>query len=199
MPFQRGQDRCEFHLALARAAPVRIVDLEMRNQAGREPTVDQRRYGSASVAGGAAIDHRTQMRMVDRAYQIGRLGDGIDQRGFPARERLDAIDDAGFACSRGRLREAVTQPRQCGRMGLSRRDLALLRRAVDQHRAAEFRAERGEAEHYLHRTAAHACVRIGQRQAVRLDQQPVQPGDDEAGSLDYPANFRSLCRGDFFR
>ena len=84
MPLQGSQYGCEFHLALAGAAPVRIIDLQMRDQAGRQPAVDQGgNLVGLGEAGGAAIDHRSQMRVIDRAYQFGGLSDSIYQGRFP--------------------------------------------------------------------------------------------------------------------
>ena len=47
--------------------------------------VDQRRnLVGFGQAGGAAIDHRPEMRMIDRAHKLGRLRDGVQHRRFPS-------------------------------------------------------------------------------------------------------------------
>ncbi len=67
------------------------------------------------------------------------------------------------------------------------RDRALLRRAVDEHLAAELGAQADEARHDLERARAHGGVGGRERQARRLDEQPVQAGDDQAARLDHAA------------
>ena len=150
-------------------------------------------------AGGAAIDHGLEIGVVDRGHQLGRLGDGVHQCGFLARQRLDAIDDAFAACGLRHLRQGVAQPGQRDRVGLSRRDLPLFGRAVHQNGAAEFGAKAGEAEHHGKRAGAHRGVGVGQRQAFGFDQQPVQAGDGEARGLDrgadFPASAAEICSG----
>src|SRR5450759_4524403 len=55
---QRRQDRAKLHLTLARSAPVRIVELDVANQAGGQPAVNQSRDAlGLAQAGRTAINH----------------------------------------------------------------------------------------------------------------------------------------------
>ena len=57
--------------------------LDMRDQAGRKPAVDQRRNRAGfAEAGGAAIDHGFEIGMIDRTHQLGRFRNGIHQGRF---------------------------------------------------------------------------------------------------------------------
>ena len=157
LALQRCEDRRELQLALARAAPVRVVDLHVRDQPGRQPAVDQRghRLGLAQRRG-AAVDHRAQVRLADRAHQLRRFVDGVDQLGFAPRQRLDAVGDPVRRGDRGDAPQCIGEALERDGAGLAGGDAALLRRAVHQHRAAELGAQRGEPRHDLE-GAAHAA------------------------------------------
>ncbi len=65
---------------------------------------------------------------------------------------------------------------------------------MDEHAAAELGAEANERGDHLGGARANARVGVGDGKARRLDEQPVQPGDDEAGRFDGAPHARDLGR-----
>ena len=88
----------------------------------------------------------------------------------------------------GGVGEELDQPGARRRVRFAGGDRTLLGRAVHEHAAAELGAQADQSRHDLERSRPHRGVGIGQRQAGRPDQQPVQAGDDEAGRLDDAAD-----------
>ena len=116
---QRRQDRRKLHLALTRPAPVRIIELDMANQAGRQPAVNQFSHRLRfSQSGSAAVDHGAQIGVIDAAHQGGGLGYRIDQLGFIFRQGFDAIEHVMGRRRQRHLRQAVLQSRQRNGMAL---------------------------------------------------------------------------------
>ena len=140
-------------------------------------------------AGGAAVDHRPERRAVDGANDLGRLGDGVDQRRLGATERLDAIGDAvRRGDARGVGEELASAGRAPSRASRRRRSRAA---SASRARARCRRARRTGRSGGVTTSSVRARTRrvgVGERQAGGLDQQPVQAGDDEPGRLDDAAD-----------
>ena len=137
--------------------------------------------------------------MVDRRHQFGGLGHGVDERRLAAGERFDAVDDPVAPGDVGdafeRLGEATKSHAGC----VARGDRTLLRRAVDEDSAAEFGAQAGEALHHVEGALPDRGIGNGQRQAARLDQEPVQARDHQAEAFHGAADAGGLGARDRFR
>ena len=161
---QRREDRRERELAFARSAPVRIVEMHVRDQPGRQPAPDERidRF-ALGLPGRRAVDHRAQRRVVDLPHDRGSLRDGVDERGLVARERLDAIGHARIGCRVGDRREAL-DPALAAVLLVARLEHALVRRAVHQNLSAELGAQPAHRAHHR-----RWCARAPRRRPMVIE------------------------------
>ena len=157
------------------------VDLDMGDQPARQPPVQHggNRLGLAHPRRGG-IDHGAQSGLADPLDQRGRLGHRVDEVGLPPIQRLDAVRHPDGSRG-GPRRGEVFFGRGQSVLGIPIGHRPLLRRAVNQHGAAEFGAQVDKPPYHVACGVDDVGARVGDRQARRRQQQPVQPRDCDAG------------------
>ena len=157
---QRREDRREGKRAFARSAAVRIVEMDVADQAGRHPSPqqvgDRLRFGRTRRR--ASIMVRTAGLPIARTI-AGRFRDRVDERRLLARQRLDAIDDAGLRGGLGHRGEAVGAALAAFVL-VAGAERALIGRAVHQNARAEIGGERAQRAHHLDRAGALAASAV---------------------------------------
>ena len=94
---QCAQDRREGKGALARAAAVGVVEVDVGDEARGKPPPQQLGDRLLLGAGGSgAVDHGPQRGVGDGAHDCPSLLHGVDVVRLGGSQRLDAIDDTGF-------------------------------------------------------------------------------------------------------
>ena len=167
--FRAANDRPEAHLALARAAPVRIVHLHVA-RSGRSASSGRSAPAPSPIsalAGGAAVDHRLEARASRPRRTISAASATVLTRSVSrataarcSRRRRCARRDLGGARrgSRAARARAIVERLAGG-------DRALLRRAVHQVACRPAAAHRSTSR--VHRP--RACARAARRRASTID------------------------------
>ena len=179
---QRRDDGRDAVAALAGSAAIAVVQLHVADHAFREPAGEE--LGCARGFGerrGLRVEHRRERRRADLAHQRDRLVERVDLVGLVARQRLEEIDHAGLLRGARRGGERLGDPRARGRAIDAGRRAPLCRRAVDEIAPAQRRAQVDDPADRVDRAGAHRGVRARDREPVGLHEQPVQPGDRDAG------------------
>jgi hypothetical protein len=183
---ERHEDGGKGEGAFARTAPIGIVQVHMRDQAGRQPLCDQFRdaLGLAATCGGGTVDHRPDRSLIDLPDDCRCLFDRIHEARLVGRQRLDAIGHARRCCGICDTDKAFCAPLAI----ISLAHLPLIGRAVHHNSRAEVMRQFAEPPHHLDRARPHRIVRTGDREPRRRPQNVMQSchGDSGiAGGLTY--------------
>ena len=175
-----------------------------RDQAGRQPACRSARAPTAASLAPAALQSiivRSDGRSISRTISAASATVLIERR-LARRERLDAVDDAVRLRRprRAAARKSRSRPRAVACVSPGG-DRALLRRAVHEDACRRAR-RRGRSGASRRRACARGRAASGSvsEKPGRLDQQPVQAGDDEARTTRPTPRMRrasaaSICSG----
>ncbi len=137
---EAGKDWCKKISTLPATASVRIVDVDVPDQAAGEPAVQELGDGRIlAQANRPTVNHGADGGTADGLHHPDRLLDGGDKAGFLSRQRLDAVAHARCFGGRRDGRESVAtsldRVRVVTGMPLSQRTVDDLWPAKDCHRA----------------------------------------------------------------